>query len=112
MEQSLWRKGSPRSGKFSGLQEEWRNNQLMPLYQYQAIDSSGKKRSGLIEAQGEKEAKEKLREQGIMVSKLVHKTEGSSKESLQGENLQAFTMQLSQLISAGVPLYQSLLAIE
>lgn len=84
----------------------------MPLYQYQAIDGSGKKRSGLIEAQGEKEAKEKLREQGVMVSRLALKTEGSSKESLRGESLQAFTMQLSQLINAGVPLYQSLLAIE
>jgi len=84
----------------------------MPLYQYQAIDAKGKKRSGLIEAQGEKEAKEKLREQGVMVSKLAPKTAGSSKESLRGESLQAFTMQLSQLINAGVPLYQSLLAIE
>ena len=84
----------------------------MPLYQYHAIDGSGKKRSGLIEAQGEKEAKDKLREQGVMVSKLTPKPEGSSKESLKGENLQAFTMQLSQLINAGVPLYQSLLAIE
>lgn len=84
----------------------------MPLYHYQAIDATGKKRSGLIEAQGEKEAKEKLREQGVMVSKLAQKTAGSSKEALKGENLQAFTMQLSQLINAGVPLYQSLLAIE
>ena len=84
----------------------------MPLYQYQAIDSNGKKRSGLIEAQGEKEAKDKLREQGVMVSKIAPKTASSSKETLKGENLQAFTMQLSQLINAGVPLYQSLLAIE
>lgn len=84
----------------------------MPLYQYQAFDSHGKKRSGLVEAQGEKEAKEKLREQGIMVSKVSLKTGGSSRENLKGDVLQGFTLQLSQLINAGVPLYQSLVAIE
>src|SRR5262245_50844366 len=84
----------------------------MPLYQYSALDSHGKKRSGLIEAHGEKEAKEKLREQGVMVMTLAQKTAGSSKENLKGDSLLNFTMQLSQLVNAGIPLYQSLLAIE
>lgn len=84
----------------------------MPLYQYSAIDILGKKRSGLLEAQGEKEAKEKLRDQSLMVSSLSLKTGGSSKENLRGDSLQTFTLQLSQLVNAGVPLYQSLVAIE
>ena len=46
----------------------------MPLYNYDAIDGSGKNRSGLIEAQSEKEAKEKLRSQGAMVKKLPLRT--------------------------------------
>ncbi len=84
----------------------------MPLYQYQAVDHSGKKRKGMIEAQGEREAKETLREQGVLVTSVSIKTGGSLKENLKGQTLLTFTMQLSQLVSAGVPLYQSLVAIE
>lgn len=84
----------------------------MPLYQYQALDAKGKKKKGLIEAQGEKEAKAKLRDMGVMVTSLTTKAGVSSRQNLKGENLMAFTMQLSQLVGAGVPLYESLLAIE
>lgn len=84
----------------------------MPLYQYSAIDSFGKKRAGLIEAQNEKDAKEKLRDQGVMVTKVSLKTGGASRENLRGDSLLNFTMQLSQLVGAGIPLYQSLMAIE
>lgn len=84
----------------------------MPLYSYTAIDTLGKKRTGLIEAQGEKEAKDKLRDQGVMVSSLSAKLKGSAKENLRGDNLVNFTKQLSQLISAGIPLYQALNALE
>lgn len=84
----------------------------MPIYQYRAIDPLGKTRAGLIEAHGEKEAKEMLREQGVMVSKIAPKAMGSSKENLRGTTLLNFTVQLSQLVNAGIPLYQSLIAIE
>ena len=84
----------------------------MPLYQYTALDSHGKKRAGLIEAHGEKEAKEKLRDQGVMIITLALKETGSSRENLKGDNLLNFTVQLSQLVNAGIPLYQSLLTIE
>lgn len=84
----------------------------MPLYQYQALDRSGKKITGMIEAQEERDAKEKLRDQGLMVAKLTLKTATTSKQNLKGDILYAFTMQLSQLVNAGVPVYQSLVAIE
>lgn len=84
----------------------------MPLYQYQYVDSSGKRRSGSIEAQGDREAKDKLREQGFLITSLQVKTKISKKQNLKGDNLLAFTVQLSQLINAGVPLYESLTAIE
>ncbi len=84
----------------------------MPLYYYQALDAKAKKEKGVIEAQNEKEAKRKLRDRGLMVSSLSTKVKVSSKENLKPEALLTFTMQLSQLINAGVPLYQSLLAIE
>jgi general secretion pathway protein F len=84
----------------------------MPLYQYQALDMQGRHRKGLIEAHGEREAKEKLREQGLMVKSLGQKSSGGSKGHLKGDNLIAFTVQLSQLVNAGIPLYESLLALE
>lgn len=84
----------------------------MPLYQYQYVDSSGKKRSGSIEAQGDQEAKRRLRDQGVLVTSLQAKNKISRKQNLKGDNLLAFTVQLSQLVNAGVPLYESLTAIE
>ncbi len=84
----------------------------MALYQYQAITSSGKKRKGVIEAQSERDAKDKLRGQGLMVAKIEIKENVSKRQNLTGDDLQAFTVQLSQLVSAGIPLYESLIAIE
>lgn len=84
----------------------------MPLYHYQAIDPSGKKRQGLIEAHSEREAKDKLREQGTLVSSIGIKAKTLSKQNFRGDALVAFTLQLSQLVSAGIPLYESLIAME
>lgn len=84
----------------------------MPLYNYQAIDTKGKKKSGVVEGHNERDAKEKLRSQGVMVVSLETKKGASSRHNLRGETLLAFTLQLSQLISAGVPLYDSLNALE
>ncbi len=84
----------------------------MPLYHYLAIDTHGKKRKGLIDAQSDKEAKDKLRDQGLMISSLKLKVGGTSRENLRGDGLLNFTVQLSQLVSAGIPVYESLLALE
>lgn len=84
----------------------------MPLFQYQAILSSGKRTSGVIDGHNERDVREKLRSQGMMVVSLEAKIGGSKRQNLRGENLMTFTIQLSQLIGAGVPLYDSLLAIE
>lgn len=84
----------------------------MAVYHYQAIDPRGKKRKGFIEAVDEREAKTKLREQGVMVTKLSSQGRMGSKQNLSSEQLLSFTVMLSQLISSGIPLYESLLAIE
>lgn len=84
----------------------------MPLYQYQALDHAGKRKSGLLEAQDEREVKAKLREMGVMVISIAQKTSVASRQNLKGDNLLAFTHQLSQLVNAGIPLYESLVAIE
>jgi general secretion pathway protein F len=84
----------------------------MALYQYKAIDQKGSKQNGSLEAANEKEARNKLRSRGLMVTSLDVKLRTSSRINLTGDNLLAFTLQLSQLVNAGVPLYESLLTIE
>lgn len=83
----------------------------MALYYYSYINEIGKKRSGVIEAQNEKDAKEKLREQKLFITHLVKK-ETLAKQNLEGDHLLAFTIQLSQLLNAGIPLYESLKVME
>ncbi len=84
----------------------------MPLYTYQALDSKGKKKSGLIDAHSERDARGRLRDQGVMVTTIEEKKGAVSKENMNSEQLLAFTMQLAQLVNAGVPIYESLIALE
>lgn len=84
----------------------------MPLFRYQAIDYQGKKRSGLIDSHSVQEAKDKLREQGVLVTSIDLQAAKKGSAALSGDNLVAFTMQLAQMTSAGVPLFESLVALE
>lgn len=84
----------------------------MPLYQYIYVDAQGKRRTGMIDAQGDLDAKMKLREQGVLVTQINAKTQLSAKQNFSTETLLTFTIQLSQLINAGVPLYEGLKAME
>lgn len=83
----------------------------MPLYHYTAFDGQGRRHQGVVDAFKEREAKEQLRSQGLLVAKLDIK--GNKKRlRLNGEALLSFTMQLKQLVEANVPLFEALLAIE
>jgi len=84
----------------------------MPVYFYQALDTAGKKKKGYVEAHSEREARSILRDQGILVKGLSTKTAGSFKQSLSGDKLLTFTIQLAQLIGARVPVYESLMTLE
>ena len=84
----------------------------MPLYHYQALEPSGAKRKGFIEALDEKDAKLKLKEQGVFLTFLSTKGALKSSQNLKGEERLTFTLLLSQLVSAGIPLYESLIALE
>ena len=84
----------------------------MTLYQYKYVNKKGKKLLGEIEAESEAEAKLKLRSSDLIIISLQKKKSTRQKISLKGESLITFTVQLSQLINAGVPLYESLSAIE
>lgn len=84
----------------------------MPVYHYQALDILGKKKNGYIEAHNERDARAILREQGVMVKALASKAKTTSKQNLKGEKLTTFTIQLSQLIGARIPLHDSLVTLE
>lgn len=84
----------------------------MALYTYDYVDAGGRRRSGTLEAQGDQDAKAQLRERGVVVTRLQVSRKIASAQHLRGEHLLAFTIQLSQLVNAGVPLYESLVALE
>lgn len=84
----------------------------MPLYRYHALSNEGKKTIGVINADSYDVAKELLRRQKIYIIKLHNYKEKQKALELPGQMLIAFTRDLSQLLKAGLPLYESLLAVE
>lgn len=84
----------------------------MPVYYYQAINTQAKKIKGFIEAGDSLEAKQKLRAQGLLITQLSSNIKLKKSQHLNREQLLNFTTMLSQLIGAGLPLYESLVAIE
>lgn len=95
----------------------------MPVFEYVGVDKSRKKASGVIEAESDKAARLKLRKMGIYPEKLV--MEGAGKKvslsssvdfsawthRIKIQDVSAMTRQLSTLISAGIPLVESLSAL-
>lgn len=91
----------------------------MPQFRYRYIDSKGKKKTGLLEANGFDDAKEKLRAQKTLVLSLEENRNLKSKTLLRrkkgvltGDQLIAFSNGLASLILAGMPLYESLGCLE
>ncbi len=84
----------------------------MPVYTYQAFDQLGKKQKGTVEAESESMVKNMLRDQGLMIAGIAPKKNFRKSSFLRNEKKMAFTMQLAQLVGAGLPLYESLVIIE
>lgn len=83
----------------------------MAIFRYKALTEMGKRISGVIDADSLFHAKEKLRKEKILVTKLS--TIQKKKEvELTPTMLLGFTRELKQLLGAGLPLYESLLTIE
>ncbi|MBS0628637.1 MAG: type II secretion system F family protein [Verrucomicrobia bacterium] len=83
----------------------------MPIFRYRALTETGTKVSGVIDADSYELAKERLRREKILVTKLSL-LENKKEISLNSAMLLAFTRELSQLLGSGLPLYESLLTIE
>lgn len=89
----------------------------MSVYEYKAINSAGKKISGLIEAETELHAKNKLRHSDSypITIKESNKTTSTKNRNLKLllkrvsiDEIHVFTRQLATLISAGLPLITAL----
>lgn len=89
------------------------------MYKYEAVDNNGKTLSGKIEAASEREVRKSLRLQGMRVKKIVAPTilefdlgrwmvEKGFAKDIANKELSTFTKQLAIMISAGVPILQSL----
>lgn len=84
----------------------------MSLFRYQALTSSGKKVTGVIDADSFEVAKERLKKERIMVIQLTDFTNRTKEIVLSSKLKLSFTRELKQLLKAGLPLYESLLTIE
>src|SRR5579883_1211435 len=84
----------------------------MPLFRYQALSPEGKKMSGVIEADSLSVAKERLRSRQIFVTNLSISSGSRVIPQLKGQKRLAFTRELSQMLKAGLPLYDAMVTIE
>ena len=89
----------------------------MSVFAWQALDASGKRKRGEIDADSERNARKELKQQGLIVRKLTlqenHKKSiaGEKKQSLNGVETTLFLQQLSTLTSAGMTLSEALEAV-
>lgn len=88
----------------------------MPVYKYKAIDKGGNSVGGIIDAESPKAATEKLKRQDMFLSSLSEvEKERTRKFSLfkgvSTAELSLTTRQFSTLVSAGLPLEASLIAL-
>jgi general secretion pathway protein F len=92
----------------------------MPIYEYTAFDQKGKSKKGIIEAENEAGARNKLRASGKYPIELKENLSQSTKkgktglgsplvfERVKSMEIHIFTRQLATLIGAGIPLVSAL----
>jgi general secretion pathway protein F len=81
----------------------------MARFGYTALDGSRRMR-GSIDAPSATQAKQLLRDQGLLITQL--KKRRGSGAPLKGDALVNFTLQLAQLVRSGMPIFESLSALE
>lgn len=92
----------------------------MQTYTYKAIDKSGKEKSGVVQAENPKSARQKLREMGLTVSSIesektrkekTSKNVSFKKKAISSLELSLITRQLSILLNSGMSVEQALAAL-
>lgn len=82
----------------------------MTIYKYHALNKKGKNINGVVEAENERNARDKIRQQDLMIIKIT--PQNLSCPPIKNEHLVNFTTQLAQMLSSNIPLYESLKILE
>lgn len=84
----------------------------MGAYQYQALHKNGNAAKGVLEADSERQARQLLRDQGLIPTQirvLTQQRQGNHvKSKISPADLALFTRQLATLLAAGIPVEESL----
>ncbi len=84
----------------------------MPFFEYSAFDAANKKRSGQIEADSERTARQLLRDQQLMPITLSATKKKSAKKtqskSVPNKDIALFTQQFAALVQSNIPLEEAL----
>ena len=85
----------------------------MAVFEYQAVDDSGKRKRGIIDADSPVEARAKLHQEGLHLISLREAAPTSSREirifrKIRIKDLAILTRQLATLLAAGLPLTEAL----
>lgn len=82
----------------------------MGAYSYQALNKKGNNSKGVIEADSERQARQLLRDQGLLPTQIqaINKRQSQNKQSIASQDLSLLTRQLATLLSAGIPVEESL----
>lgn len=93
----------------------------MAAFDYQAVDSRGKTKKGIIEGDTPRQVRGLLREQGLMPTEVTPSLQKSKQASskrrlglskkISASDLALITRQLATLVESGLPLEESLLAV-
>ena len=86
----------------------------MPAFHYKAVNTQGKTVSGVTEADTLKQARQRLRTQGLLterIEEIKEKTSRFSRQKISHEALILFTRQLATLLDASVPLAEALYSV-
>lgn len=97
----------------------------MAAFDYQAVDSRGKTKKGVIEGDTPRQARALLREQGLMPTEVTptlannksasdkqgKSSTGKAKGKVSAAELALITRQLATLVESGLPLEESLIAV-
>ena len=85
----------------------------MPFFEYQAFGANGRKKSGSIEADCERSARQLLRDQQLMPIQLTAQQQKSSSQKshnrrVPSKDIALFTQQFAALVQSNIPLEESL----
>jgi general secretion pathway protein F len=93
----------------------------MAAFDYQAVDSRGKAKKGVIEGDTPRHVRSLLRDQGLMPTEVTPSLQSAKKSSNKGSfgtskkvsaaELALITRQLATLVESGLPLEESLIAV-